>query len=33
MLSRERAKSAFDTFDNPIEIDRVFDLWQDIRRG
>lgn len=26
-LSRERAKSTFDTFVDPVEIDRVFDLW------
>jgi len=26
-LSRERAKSTFDTFVDPAEIDRVFDLW------
>jgi len=29
-LSRERVKSTFDTFVDPTEIDRVFDLWQDI---
>jgi len=28
-LSRERAKSTFDTFVDPGEIDRVFDLWRD----
>lgn len=28
-LSRERAKSTFDTFVDPAEIDRVFDLWRD----
>jgi hypothetical protein len=29
-LSRERAKSVFDTFVDPTEIDRVFDLWRDV---
>ena len=29
-LSRERAKSTFDTFVDPAEIDRVFDLWRDV---
>jgi hypothetical protein len=29
-LSRERAKSTFDTFVDPGEIDRVFDLWRDV---
>lgn len=28
--SRERAKSAFDTFVDPAEIDRVFDSWTDV---
>lgn len=28
-VSRERAKSTFDTFVDPAEIDRVFDLWRD----
>lgn len=28
--SRERAKSAFDLFVDPAEIDRVFDLWRDV---
>lgn len=28
--SRERAKAAFDIFVDPAEIDRVFDLWQDV---
>jgi hypothetical protein len=28
-LSREWAKSTFDTFVNPAEIDRVFHLWRD----
>ena len=28
-LSRERAKSTFDTFVDPAEIDRTFDLWRD----
>lgn len=28
-VSRERAKSTFDTFVDPTEIDRVFDLWRD----
>lgn len=28
-LSRERAKSTFDTFVDPAAIDRVFDLWRD----
>jgi hypothetical protein len=28
-LSRERAKSTFDTFVDPAEIDRVFGLWRD----
>ena len=27
-VSRERAKSTFDTFVDPAEIDRVFDLWR-----
>ncbi|WP_154402831.1 hypothetical protein [Nocardioides speluncae] len=31
-LSRERAKSTFDTFVDPAEIDRVFDLWRDVLR-
>lgn len=30
LLSRERAKSTFDTFVDPDEIDRVFDLWRDV---
>ncbi len=29
-LSRERAKSTFDTFVDPAEIDRAFDLWRDV---
>lgn len=29
-VSRERAKSTFDTFVDPAEIDRVFDLWRDV---
>ena len=29
-LSRERAKSTFDTFVDPAEIDRVFELWRDV---
>lgn len=29
-LSRERAKSTFDTFVDPGEIDRVFHLWRDV---
>ena len=29
-VSRERAKSTFDTFADPAEIDRVFDLWRDV---
>lgn len=28
LVSRERAKSAFDTFVDPVEIDRVFDEWR-----
>jgi len=28
-LSRARAKSTFDTFVDPAEIDRVYDLWRD----
>jgi len=32
-LSRERAKSTFDTFVDPAEIDRVFDLWRDVLPG
>jgi hypothetical protein len=28
-VSRERAKSTFDTFVDPDQIDRVFDLWRD----
>jgi hypothetical protein len=28
-LSRARAKSTFDTFVDPAEIDRGFDLWRD----
>jgi len=28
-LSPERAKSTFDTFVDPAEIDRVFELWRD----
>jgi len=31
-LSRERAKSTFDTFVDPAEIDRVFDLWRNVVR-
>jgi hypothetical protein len=31
-LSRERAKSTFDTFVDPAEIDRVFALWRDVLR-
>lgn len=29
-VSRERAKSNFDTFVDPAEIDRVFDAWSDV---
>ena len=29
-LSRARAKSTFDTFVDPTDIDRVFDLWRDV---
>jgi hypothetical protein len=29
-VSRERAKSTFDTFVDPAEIDRVFDQWPDV---
>lgn len=29
-VSRERAKSTFDTFVDPAEIDRVFDRWRDV---
>lgn len=29
-LSRERAKSTFDTFVDPDEIDRIFDQWRDL---
>jgi hypothetical protein len=29
-LSRERAKSTFDTFVDPAEVDRAFDLWRDV---
>lgn len=32
-LSRERAKFTFDTFVDPVEIDRVFDLWRDVLPG
>ena len=32
-VSRERAKSTFDTFVDPAEIDRVFDLWRDALPG
>ena len=28
-VSRERAKSTFDTFVDPAKIDRVFELWRD----
>ena len=28
-VSVERAKLAFDTFVDPAEIDRVFDIWRD----
>jgi len=31
--SRERAKSTFDSFVDPIDIDRVFDLWRDVFSG
>lgn len=31
--SVERAKSAFDTFVDPAEIDRVFALWRDALTG
>ncbi|MGH3503692.1 MAG: hypothetical protein ACRDQA_22775 [Nocardioidaceae bacterium] len=31
--SRERAKSAFDIFVDPAEIDRVFDLWGGVLPG
>lgn len=29
-VSTERAKSTFDTFVDPVEIDRVFDVWRDL---
>lgn len=29
-VSRERVKSTFDTFVDPAQIDRVFDLWRDV---
>jgi hypothetical protein len=29
-LSCERTKSNFDTFVDPAETDRVFDLWRDV---
>ncbi|MGO4255970.1 hypothetical protein [Marmoricola sp. RAF53] len=29
-VSRERAKSTFDTFVDPVEIERVFDRWRDV---
>jgi len=32
-VSSERAKSTFDTFVDPIDIDRVFDLWRDVFSG
>lgn len=32
-LSRERAKSTFDAFVDPTEIDHVFDLWGDALSG
>jgi hypothetical protein len=32
-VSRERAKSTFDTFVDPAEIDRVFKLWRDTLPG
>lgn len=32
-VSNERAKSTFDTFVDPVEIDRVFDLWRDLLPG
>lgn len=32
-VSRERAKSTFDTFVDPAEIDRVFELWRDALPG
>lgn len=32
-VSRERAKSTFDTFVDPAEIDRVFDVWRDALPG
>lgn len=30
LVSRERAKSTFDTFVDPAEIDQTFDLWGDV---
>ncbi|WP_147381260.1 hypothetical protein [Nocardioides immobilis] len=32
-VSTERAKSTFDTFVDPAEIDRVFDVWRDVLAG
>ena len=32
-MSAERAKSTFDTFVDPGEIDRVFGLWRDVLPG
>ena len=32
-VSRERAKSAFDSFVDPAEVDRVFALWRDVLPG
>ena len=32
-VSRERAKSVYDTFVDPAEIDRVFDLWRGVFAG
>lgn len=32
-VSRERAKSTFDTFVDPAQIDRIFDVWRDAMNG
>jgi len=32
-VSSERAKSTFDTFVDPAEIDRVFNLWSNVLSG
>lgn len=32
-VSSERAKSTFDTFVDPLEIDRIFRLWRDALVG